>query len=322
MNYEKKILMNKNILALLTPFVLAGCAGMPVGYGGTHAAIQSSSMSVTYIYDPLVGGRSAAMNAANEYCRGLGGKTAIPSSSGNQGILQIQSYDCRSPEGFASSADEQNKQLSNKMKLGFEKYNKCFDELLQTPVGQQVTKSILVMSDTQANKFDLYTSKSKLNEAQKQTLKTFLTEQSKCVKIMTDTASGTPYALPMAKRFSNRDAVFIKLLSGQMSVGEANMEREQLSIKSREEMMAVGKSIDDGFKNSHNAEVAEDVESKRRLANAMRENQQAQQQQQIINQNQQIINNQINQNNQPIFSKPPIQTDCIRYGNTVNCTTY
>lgn len=309
------------ITALMTPLVLLGCAGMPVGYGGTHAVVQSSNMSVTYIYDPLVGGRSAAMNAANEYCGRLG-KNATPSGSGNQGILQIQSYDCRSSQGYATAAEEQNSQLADKMKVGFEKNRQCNKELLDSPLGQEVTKSILVMADDQPNKYDLFASKAKLNDAQRKSLKSYLLENEKCNKIMLDVAAGTPYGLPLAKRYSERNIVFTKLLSGQMTIGEANLAREQLYIKSREEMTAVGKSIDEGFKNSHNAEVAADAESKRRLENAIRENQRAQQQQQIINQNQQIINNQIQQNRVNSAPRTPITTDCTKMGNTVNCTTY
>jgi serine phosphatase RsbU (regulator of sigma subunit) len=86
-------------------------------------------------------------------------------------------------------------------------------------------------------------------------------------------------------------------------------------------MAAVAKSLDDSFRQSHNSEIAHDDESRRRLAEAYRANQQAQQQQQIINQNQQIINNQIQQNMKPPAPRTPIQTDCYRMGNSVSCTS-
>jgi hypothetical protein len=87
-------------------------------------------------------------------------------------------------------------------------------------------------------------------------------------------------------------------------------------------MAAVAKSLDDSFRQSHNSEIAQDDESRRRLAEAYRANQQAQQQQQIINQNQQIINNQVIQNMKPVPPKVPIQTNCSRIGDFINCTTY
>lgn len=314
--------MNKSLLISVLTLILSGCAGMPVGYGGTHAAIQSSNRSVTYIYDPLVGGRSSAENAATEYCRGLG-KSAAPAASGNQGILQIQTYDCRSAEGYATTAGENSSKLEMRMQSGYEKSSKCMKELLDSPNGKEVTKSLLVMSAGQENKYDLYSSKSRLSEAQKKLLKPFLMEQAKCNHFLSDAASSTPYAVLIAKRNSAGDVIYTKLLSGQITIGEANLAVDQQSFKIKEEAASVRKSVQDGFKNSQNAEIAEDAESKRRLANSIRENQQLQQSQQLINQNQQMINNQMQQNIKPAIPRAPVQTNCTSYGaGTINCTTY
>lgn len=231
-------------------------------------------------------------------------------ASGCSPYNQVSQY----PQGYMTSSQVQSDQLSRKMKLGFDNLNQCSKELMATPIGQQATKSILVMSDAQENKYDLFSSKSKLNESQKKLLKSFLAEQNKCTKMLADAASGTPYAIAITKRYSDNDAVYMKLLSGQMTIGEANLARDQIRIKSREEVMAIGKSLDDGFSNAHNAEVAS-IE-RRRAAEI-----QAVQQQQIINQNQQIINNQIMQNMKPSAPRTPIQTDCYRMGNSVSCTT-
>lgn len=223
---------------------------------------------------------------------------------------QITQY----PQGYMTSSQVQSDQLARKMKLGYENLNQCGDALRASPIGQQITKTMLIMSDSQENKYDLFSSKSKLNEAQKKVLKSFLAEQNKCTKLLTDAASGTPYAIAITKRYSDNDAVYTKLLSGQMTIGEANLARDQIRVKSREEVMAIGKSLDDGFNNSHNAEVT--AMERRRVAEI-----QAAQQQQIINQNQQLINNQIQQNMKPPAPRTPIQTDCYRMGNSVSCTT-
>lgn len=312
--------MKKGFLFLLAPIVLSGCAGGPVGWGGTHEVLQSNDKFVTYRYDPLVGGRSSAANAAAAHCGGYG-KTAEPTMRGNEGIIQIQTYECRSSQGNATAAQAQSSQLSSKLKAGFEGTSQCSKESVNSPVGQQVTKSILVMSDDQENKYSLFSSKAKLNEQQKKYLTEFLMAQTKCRKIMLDAASGTPYAAAFTKIYSDSDSVAIKLLAGQLSIGEANLAREQLRGKRNEELAAVEKTLDTQFKNSHNSEVAQDDENRRRLAEAYRANQQAQQQQQIINQNQQLINNQIQQNMKPPAPRTPIQTNCSRIGDFVNCTS-
>ncbi len=308
------------LIYVLPLMFLLGCAGGPVGFGGTHEVLQANDKFITYRYDPLVGGRSSAANAAAAHCGGYG-KTAEPTMSGNEGIIQIQTYECRSSQGNVSAAQVQSNQLSNKMKAGFEGTSQCSKESVNSPVGQQITKSILVMSDDQENKFTLFSSKAKLNEQQKKYLTEFLVAQTKCRKIMQDAASGTPYAVAFTKIYSDSDSVAVKLLTGQLSIGEANLAREQLRVKRNEELAAVAKTIDSQLNSSHNSEVAQDDENRRRLAEAYRANQQAQQQQQIINQNQQIINNQIQQNMKPPAPRTPIQTDCYRIGNSVSCTS-
>jgi hypothetical protein len=308
------------LVSLALAMTLLGCAGGPVGWGGTHEVLQSNDKFVTYRYDPIVGGRSAAENAATAHCSSYG-KTAQPTMRGNEGILQIQTYECRSTQGFASNAEAQSNQIASKMKAGFEATSQCTKESVSSPVGQQITSSILVMSDEQANKYDLFSSKARLNDQQKKNLKEFLVAQNKCRKIMQDAASGTPYAAAFTKIYSDSDMVFTKLLTGQISIGEANLTREQLRGKRNEELAAVAKSLDAQFKNSHNSEVAQDDENRRRLAEAYRANQQAQQQQQVINQNQQLINNQTLQNMKPPAPRTPIQTNCYSLGNSVSCTT-
>lgn len=310
------------LVGVLPLMLLVGCAGGPVGWGGTHEALQANDKFVTYRYDPLVGGRSSAASAAATHCGGYG-KTAEPTMRGNEGIIQIQTYECRSPQGNMSAAQVQSNQLSSKLKAGFEGYSQCSKESVNSPVGQQVTKSILVMSDEQENKFSLFSSKAKLNEQQKKYLTEFLVAQTKCRKIMQDSASGTPYAVAFTKIYSDSDSVAVKLLSGQLSIGEANLAREQLRVKRNEELAAVEKTLDSQFKNSHNSEVAQDDENRRRLVEAYRANQQAQQQQQIINQNQQLINSQIQQNMKPAAPRTPVQTNCMNFGaGMISCSSY
>lgn len=312
----------KRKLALLamSSLVLIGCAGGPVGWGGTHQTMQANDKFVTYLYDPLVGGRSAAMNAASEHCR-VYGKNAIPTMSGNQGILQIQTYECISPQGNVTNAQAQSDQLTKKLDTAFSSWKKCNEELAQSPSGQQVTKAMLVLSMDQANKYDLYSSKSKLNEQQRKLLSGFLADQSKCRKILSDGVSGTPYASILAKRYSELDSVYVQLLSGKISIGEANLSREQVFIKSNQELAQADKSLGDSFKASHEAEISKDNEARSRLADAYRANEQANQQQQIINQQNYLIQQQIMRQNMPKPAPAPIQTNCYRIGNSVSCTT-
>jgi len=86
--------MKNKFFITLSTFLIFGCAGAPVGWGGTHQAVQANDKSVTYVYDPLVGGYSATMNAASAHCNNYG-KSAVPTFAGRQGILSTQTFECR-----------------------------------------------------------------------------------------------------------------------------------------------------------------------------------------------------------------------------------
>lgn len=217
------------------------------------------------------------------------------------------------PQGYMTSAQAQSDQLKRKMAFGYQGNAECNKELRESIIGEQVAKSILIISEDQPNKYDLFSSKSKLNEAQKKTLKTYLTEGEKCRKILLESSSGTPFSTQIIKRNSELDSIYVKLLSNQITVGEANLAREKLRIRNQEEMAAIDKSVGDSFQNSHNAEVAN---AERKRAEEVR----AYQQQQLINQNQQIITNQIIRDMQPKVA-PTVNTNCTRIGNSVNCTS-
>ena len=91
--------MKKFLLLVSIPIscnVLAGCAieGAPVGWGGTHQAVQANKASVTYVYDRMVGGYGAIMSAATEHCNTYG-KSPVPTVSGRSGVLWTQTFECR-----------------------------------------------------------------------------------------------------------------------------------------------------------------------------------------------------------------------------------
>ena len=76
--------------------ILGGCAiqGAPLGWGGTHQVVQENSSSVTYMYDRLVGGYQATMNAASIHCEGYG-KNPVPTNQGRNGMFNTITFECR-----------------------------------------------------------------------------------------------------------------------------------------------------------------------------------------------------------------------------------
>lgn len=48
--------MFKSIYWMSGALILAGCAGAPVGWGGTHQVTLANEQAISIVYDPIMGG--------------------------------------------------------------------------------------------------------------------------------------------------------------------------------------------------------------------------------------------------------------------------
>jgi|TARA_R110000822_G_scaffold31760_5_gene91684 hypothetical protein len=85
----KSLLLTSSVLLFLT-----GCADAPVGYGGSHRAVLANDKSVTYVYDPIMGGYNKAMRDSTKHCKSYG-KSPVLTFSGKQGVLGTLTFECR-----------------------------------------------------------------------------------------------------------------------------------------------------------------------------------------------------------------------------------
>ena len=85
----KSLLFISSVLLFLT-----GCAGAPVGWGGSHESILANDKSVTYVYDRLMGGHKKIMSDATKHCKTYG-KSPVPTVSDTNGVLWTQTFECR-----------------------------------------------------------------------------------------------------------------------------------------------------------------------------------------------------------------------------------
>ncbi len=74
--------------------LLAGCAGAPVGWGGTHEVTLANERAISIVYDPMMGGYGAANRAASEHCQRYG-HSAVPTNKSKNGVLTEQVFECR-----------------------------------------------------------------------------------------------------------------------------------------------------------------------------------------------------------------------------------
>ncbi len=106
----------------------------------------------------------------------------------------------------------------------------CAKRNRESPNGKIVESSILIFSETQSNKFDLLSSKARLNEGQKKALKQFLAETTPCRSMRLDGFKGTAYLSILQKDYGSKDILYGKLLAGQMTIGDANTAIKQINL--------------------------------------------------------------------------------------------
>jgi len=67
----------KIIVPILITFLLAGCAHLPVGWGGRDEVVHANEKVIMIIYDPLIGSMKDMALKAEKHCNNYG-KHAIP----------------------------------------------------------------------------------------------------------------------------------------------------------------------------------------------------------------------------------------------------
>ena len=230
---------------------------------------------------------------------------------------------CAQPNYFAhqnvysTQASVESERLARLARNTNEANAACIDKAKQSQSYQVVEKTIFP-EETSPNKYDLLASKAKLTDAQKKSLKDFLALLAPCRAIRMEGVKGLPQAVPMEKANSAFDLLYAKMLSGQITIGDANQQRNQIIQISKSELSAIQNNVNQNLENSHNAEMQS---AQQRQAAAV----QAAQQQQIINQqqmkNQQEIWNRALPKTVPAPNQ--VNTNCINLGaGMVSCTSY
>lgn len=162
-------------------------------------------------------------------------------------------------------------------------------------------------------------SKEKLNSSQREALKTFLSEVSQCRQIHTSGFSRVDVGVAAAlnQYYIKIDAVYLALLSGQFTIGDANIAKEKAAQEYQNAYNAAESQYTQRIQAMYNDEYAQRQRAAAVLLPLMM-------QQNAINaQNQQNFYNQQMQNiraNTPVYT-PPIQTTCQAVGNQIVCNS-
>lgn len=224
---------------------------------------------------------------------------------------------CETTKPNKSQAQYEQERISAQINSANEKTKICIDEAKMDAQVQKFYEEIIFETDTSPNKFTLITKKEKLNYEQKETLKQSVAVIAKCRQIMINGLGGIPFQTVTLKYYNATDAIYIKMLKDEISIGSANEEKAKFTAIHRTDWADTWTEIHNRLRAMHDAEM----QGRRQAAAAMmpllmqqQQNQQFQQQM-LYQQQMQNINN-----NRPILTSPST-TNCTTYGNQTNCTS-
>ena len=191
-------------------------------------------------------------------------------------------------------------------------------DLSFAPSVNLVDKEVLFAKDSDPNKVMLMSSTAKINPAQRKALLDYIQANQKCRAIIRSELGGFPSLVTVYENYyGDTDIMYSKLVSKEITIGEANRQKVQLLAKLKTEYTAATGAMNDRYNAQINQEVQAaqaDAAQRRAIAAQYLMNQQS------INAAQQM-NNQ-NQLNQQLLNNKPVTTNCNKFGNQVNCTSY
>ncbi len=180
----------------------------------------------------------------------------------------------------------------------------CSDQLNATPAGQIVLSQVLYNNQSSPHRLELMTNPNRPTPEQIAAFREYVSSGMQCRQIWLNGISGTGFYTPQANYYDFIDGVYLKLLKGEITIGEANTAKDSAVKQMALRIQAV------------NAEINRNADEQRR-------------------QNAQILLPYLMQQRavQPVYTPQPyimqpiyvppaqINTNCQTYGNTTHCTS-
>lgn len=204
-------------------------------------------------------------------------------------------------------------------------YKSCGERLRNPDLNKKLAQSYVIVDNSilfdgedSPNKLTLMSSDAKITEPQKKALLEAVTASQECRTGLKQNMASFPALLPAYENFfGEMDIVYANLLTKKITIGQANQEKAKLAAKAKTEYMngisAMNNQYSQQVNQENQARQAEDMQRRAIAAQYLMNQQSINAAQQMNNQNQ--LNNQINNNK-------PVTTNCNRFGNQVNCTSY
>ena len=216
-----------------------------------------------------------------------------------------------------SQAQMEQEQITSLLKNTQTSFNSCQEEARKSELYKRVFDEVFFELEDSPNKFTMISNKNKPTTEQIELVKDAMPIITKCRSVVIEGRRNTPFSIVDLKYYNAIDVIFIKLIKGESTIGDANEERVKVIAQHKIDWVNAGNELNSRLRAMHDSEMA----GKRQAAAAlmpylMQQQQNQQQQQQMLYQQQMqsIINN------KPILTSPTT-TNCSTLGNQINCTT-
>lgn len=216
-----------------------------------------------------------------------------------------------------SQAQMENERIISTLRTSDANFKICQDEAKKLDLYKRVYEEVFFETDESPNKFSMLANKNKPTKEQIELVKDAMPIITKCRSALIDGQRGTPFLAVTLKYFNTIDAMYIKLVRGEITIGDANEERVKAVAQRKIDWENTGNELDARLRAMHESEMS----GRRQAAAAMlpylmqqQQNQQFQQQMLYQQQMQNIISN------RPAITAPTT-TNCLTFGNQINCTT-
>lgn len=208
------------------------------------------------------------------------------------------------------------------------KLTKCSDSLRNSSENPSsaaafkvIDAEVFYRQEDSPNKLALMSSEKKINKKQSALLLEGVQSFQKCRLGIKEGLSMYPTLLsPFENYYGEMDVVYSKLISGQITIGEANRQQSQLALKAKNEFTSNSTALAARYNADSNREV-QAIQAEERAKQAADLQRRAIAAQYLMNQQAINAQQQINQQNQ-LNNQKPIRTNCTNFGTgMISCTS-
>lgn len=213
----------------------------------------------------------------------------------------------------ATQAQRQFQEMNMRAEEAFKANEACYDAAEATPAGQRTTEFLITKANDpeaiQKMAINRY-----VTDEEKQVIIDYRNSVQPCRSEMIEAFSKIhpDFVNLLAKWYAKNDEDILRIVEGEVTIGESNKDLNNLIPKRRAEWTRVSEKVVAQLQSAHQSEM----QNRAATAAAL---QRWSYQQQLLHQNQQMIN----ALQRSTFTQPSIkQTNCRFIGSTLNCTTY